>query len=214
VTAESGGSETDLKARLKVAGLTAFARIGYARTSVDDVIELANTSRATFYRYFDNKQALFRELSGECFRAMQALADRLAERPEEDPTAKVAAFLAGYENVHVRYGGVIRAWTENTWKENHGPDDRRLREEADRAFVRLVDAFVGPIKAARIASPLPPELRAAMLYVVVERSHFYIHSEYSSVDAGRLHRTLSVMVHRAFFGGDAHAVPRLRVGIR
>lgn len=204
------GQESGLRSRLTEAGLVAFARYGYAKTTVDDVLRLAGTSRATFYRYFDNKRALFNELSGECFRELRALADRLgALRPEEDARARLRLFLADYDAVHVRFSGVIRAWTDNV-----APLDPELAKEADTAFVKLVNAFSGPIDAARTTSEVPTELRAALLYVVVERIHHYAHSEFSQVDLDRLHDTLSVMIQRAFFGETMPTGSRLRIGGR
>lgn len=211
VAVPARGQESELRSRLAEAGLAAFARFGYAKTTVDDVIRMAGTSRATFYRYFDNKQALFRELSGACFRELRALADRLAalKPEEEDAAARLRVFLDDYDAVHVRFGGVIRAWTDNV-----GPSDPELGEEADRAFVRLVNAFSGPIDAAKAPSEVPTELRAALLYIVVERIHFYARSELSQVNIDRLHDTLSVMIQRAFFGGVAPSGSRLRIGGR
>ncbi|TDB83593.1 TetR/AcrR family transcriptional regulator [Actinomadura sp. KC216] len=204
------GQESGLRSRLTEAGLQAFARYGYEKTTVDDVIRLAGTSRATFYRYFENKRALFHELSGDCFRALRALADRLgALRPEEDARARLKLFLSDYDAVHVRFSGVIRAWTDNV-----APHDPQLAEEAGTAFVKLVNAFSGPIDAARMTSDVPTELRAALLYVVVERIHFYAHSQYSEVNIDRLHDTLSVMIQRAFFGEAAPGGSRLRIGGR
>ena len=204
------GQESGLRSRLTEAGLVAFARYGYAKTTVDDVIRLAGTSRATFYRYFENKRALFTELSGDCFRELRALADRLgALRPEEDARARLRVFLADYDALHVRFSGVIRAWTDNV-----APLDRALAEEADTAFVKLVTAFCGPIDATGATSEVPTELRAALLYVVVERIHFYARSQYSEVDIDRLHDTLAVMIQRAFFGGSVPTGSRLRIGGR
>lgn len=204
----SAGQESGPRARLAEAGLVAFARYGYAKTTVDDVIRLAGTSRATFYRYFDNKQALFHELSGDCFRALRVLADRLGVlKPEGDTRARLKIFLVDYEEVHVRYSGVIRAWTDNV-----GPLDPELAKEADTAFVKLVNAFSGPIDAAPMTSEVPTELRAALLYLVMERIHFYAHSQFSQVNIDRLHDTLSVMIQRAFFGETTPTGARLRIG--
>src|SRR5947209_7791473 len=60
----------ELRNRLLDAGRTVFARVGYAGSTVDDVIEEASTSRATFYRYFRNKQDLFTQLSRVIIRAL------------------------------------------------------------------------------------------------------------------------------------------------
>jgi AcrR family transcriptional regulator len=47
------------RSRLLESALTVFARKGFHETRIDDVCAAAGISRATFYRYFDGKEALF-----------------------------------------------------------------------------------------------------------------------------------------------------------
>ena len=72
VTAEPAENR-ELRSRLLDAGRAVFAEVGYGGATVDDVIERASTSRATFYRYFKNKNDLFVELSRSCFHDMNAI---------------------------------------------------------------------------------------------------------------------------------------------
>ena len=44
------------------AALHIFGDLGFARTRLDDVARLAGVSKGTLYRYFDSKEALFREM--------------------------------------------------------------------------------------------------------------------------------------------------------
>jgi AcrR family transcriptional regulator len=44
------------------AAAEAFATTGFARTKLDDVARRAKVSKGTLYRYFDSKDALFREM--------------------------------------------------------------------------------------------------------------------------------------------------------
>jgi AcrR family transcriptional regulator len=60
-------------ARAGTALLTCIARYGLAKTTLDDVAREARCSRATLYRYFDNKQTLVQ-------RAVAAEFDRIAAR--------------------------------------------------------------------------------------------------------------------------------------
>lgn len=44
------------------AALRIFGDVGFARARLDDVASLAGVSKGTLYRYFDSKEALFREM--------------------------------------------------------------------------------------------------------------------------------------------------------
>ena len=66
-----------LRSRLLEAGNAVFSEVGYTGATVDDLIERESTSRATFYRYFRNKDDLFDELSRACFRDMRAIVEEL-----------------------------------------------------------------------------------------------------------------------------------------
>jgi len=66
--------------RLLEAMLLTSGEIGYEQLSVQDVIERAKTSRATFYKYFDDKEdcfvAAYREASEWLYQRLEALAKR------------------------------------------------------------------------------------------------------------------------------------------
>jgi AcrR family transcriptional regulator len=54
-----------------------FAEKSYATAAIEDVIARANVSRATFYKYFDSKFALGRELHAEFSPRLAAIFDEL-----------------------------------------------------------------------------------------------------------------------------------------
>jgi AcrR family transcriptional regulator len=55
--------------------IAAFARKGYAGTSVQDILQATHLSKPTLYYYFESKAGLFRAILDfaydECFRLMQ-----------------------------------------------------------------------------------------------------------------------------------------------
>lgn len=57
----------------------AFAEVGVEATRVEDVARAAGLSKASFYVYFQSKDALFRELVQAFFRECQACADERHE---------------------------------------------------------------------------------------------------------------------------------------
>lgn len=194
--------------RILDAGEQVFADKGYARATVDDVIVMAATSRATFYRYFESKDDLFKELSRACFVEMRSVIRDLGRlRPAANGPGELAAVVSSYAELHQRHGGVIRAWTERAT-----PPDSPLKDDAARVFGALLDEAARVISAARGtagagttgAGPgIGTDLEAALLFTLVERSSFYVSSRHSEIDPARLAPTLSTMLHRAWFGGSA-----------
>lgn len=71
---------------------TLFARHGYDRTSLRDIAEAANITKAALYYYFPNKDALFERVVLE---SLQALHDRVsaAVALAKGPTQRIRAFM-------------------------------------------------------------------------------------------------------------------------
>ncbi|HET6952167.1 MAG TPA: helix-turn-helix domain-containing protein [Acidimicrobiales bacterium] len=59
------------KQQLLDAAARLFAEQGYAATRVVDIVEAAGVAKGLFYWYFDNKEALFRELAAEIHRRLR-----------------------------------------------------------------------------------------------------------------------------------------------
>jgi AcrR family transcriptional regulator len=59
------------KQQLLDAAARLFAEQGYAATRVVDIVEAAGVAKGLFYLYFDNKEALFRELATEIRRRLR-----------------------------------------------------------------------------------------------------------------------------------------------
>jgi AcrR family transcriptional regulator len=199
-------ADGDVRAELLSAGERVFARRGYAAATVDDVIRSSGTSRASFYRYFSGKEQLFEELSRECFREMRDVIRAFGslERVRVD-RAEVVGLLAGYQELNERYGGVIRAWTELT-----GPADSPLHGSGTVAVRSLFDETAAVLggetghAGGGAEEPAPSErqlhTRAALLFLLIERSSFYVSNQVSRVDPRRLPPTLATLVQRAYLG--------------
>jgi len=52
-----------VKSRIVSAAWNLFYRYGYENTTIDDIVEASNTSKGSFYHYFDSKDALMGSLS-------------------------------------------------------------------------------------------------------------------------------------------------------
>jgi AcrR family transcriptional regulator len=65
-----------------------FARKGYHRTNVSDIISRARIARGTFYLYFDNKRDLFQELLDQVLHEFAVRIQRLRLGPNEPKPAE------------------------------------------------------------------------------------------------------------------------------
>jgi AcrR family transcriptional regulator len=73
------------------AGLRLFAERGFTATTIDAIAEAADVSRATVFSYFPSKEEI---VFGDAAAAIDALAERLRERPGDQTTvAAVRAWL-------------------------------------------------------------------------------------------------------------------------
>ena len=185
--------------RLRDAGRVVLNRVGYSAATVDDVLAEAGTSRATFYRYFRSKEDLFASLSRECFAEMAAvIQDFGAIELGPDDVEEVERLLERYRLLHARHGGVIRAWFERDLR-----PPAPLQAEASETFDRFIESLARPLAAAGVPSAVDDDVRAALLYLLIERSYYGVSSRWSRINPDRLAPTLATMIHRAYLGGTA-----------
>ena len=198
----------ELRSRLLEAGNAVFSEVGYTGATVDDLIEHASTSRATFYRYFRNKDELFDELSRACFQDMKAIVEELGRvRAGEIDTEEIEEILRHYRDLHARHAGVFRAWWERVARL-----DPEVPAEEGHVFNRLVEGLTQSVSDARVESLVAPEVQAALLYLLIEASYSAVTSRWSRIDPDTLAPTLARMVQRTYLGGDApRRASRLRL---
>jgi AcrR family transcriptional regulator len=194
-------AETDVRGELLAAGERVFAARGYAAATVDDVVRSSGPSRASVYRYFNGKEQLFEELSRACFREMRDAIRGFATHGQgAEGLGEIRSLLSRYQRLNDRYGGVIRAWTELT-----GPADSPLHDRGTAAVRAMFDETAGVLARAglsrqRAVTDSELRTRAALLFLLVERSSFYVSSRVSRIDPDRLPPTLATLVERAYFG--------------
>src|SRR6202163_1644863 len=62
--------KADQRARLVRAAINEFSKRGYHRTSVEDIVRSAHTSRTAFYAFFDNREAAMYSALQESLRGL------------------------------------------------------------------------------------------------------------------------------------------------
>jgi len=91
----------------QVATLECLARLGFAKTTIDDVAKAAGCSRATLYRYFPSKAELVRSaVKVELVRITWAIQDAAAGQDDLEDTVVAILLTAGHEvgeNPALRY---------------------------------------------------------------------------------------------------------------
>jgi AcrR family transcriptional regulator len=92
--------ELSQRARLLQAATDALAELGYAKTTVADILSRAGVSRATFYQLFSDKddcfQAAFRANADFVASVMSAELDRLRTSDDLDPLERLDRVLQVY----------------------------------------------------------------------------------------------------------------------
>ena len=127
------------RTRLLDAGRSVITARGYHDTRVDDIVEMADTSHGTFYRYFDNKEELFRVLAGHSEAVLTSvvvdLPAAMALPSASGGSAGLRRWVRRYLEVFAAEGPVLQAWLEGMWVDR----DLRLiaRSEIESLWIRL-----------------------------------------------------------------------------
>jgi AcrR family transcriptional regulator len=119
---------------LDVAGAL-FRTLGYASTSVDEIVRTAGVAKGTFYYYFRTKEEVLAALARQLVDEMAERSRAVAADPELGAVEKLRAILAEQRHVRDAGSGVV--------EDLHLPANRELH---DRSNVETVRAF-GPILA-------------------------------------------------------------------
>ena len=98
-----------------------FAERGYAETRVIDIVEAAGVAKGLFYWYFDNKEAVFRELVELTRQRMRA-----QQKHDIDPTANPLLRLRQGTESSIRFMGEHRRLYSIIDLESLGPSLTRL----------------------------------------------------------------------------------------
>ena len=104
------------RSKLLDAGTVVFASKGYHETRVDDIVDAAGTSHGTFYRYFENKDQVFRVIAGRSGRRVFSALGKVREiegTPSSPAfTRRLRSWLETYAETYRREGPIFRIWVE------------------------------------------------------------------------------------------------------
>jgi AcrR family transcriptional regulator len=97
--------------RILDAALQVFGELGYERSTLERIGQVAGCSRVSIYQYFAGKDDVFRHLAGQVAREMRASAEALEPlTPDEQGWIAIRAWVTRYAAIHQRYEAVFRAF--------------------------------------------------------------------------------------------------------
>ena len=96
------GGKTATRDRILEAALDVFARKGYHRATVDDIVRASSTSKGAVYHHFPNKEAVF-----------VALVDDFTERLATAVAAAIAARQGALPKVEGALSAVLATFQDN-----------------------------------------------------------------------------------------------------
>jgi AcrR family transcriptional regulator len=166
------------------AGMRLFAERGFTATTIDAIAEAADVSRATVFSYFPNKEEI---VFGNAAAAVDALAERLRERPAEETTvAAVRAWL-----------GDLGGWLEpelilqlRIGREVPAVGARRvqLNREIELVIATALEAELGP--GERLAARLAAASLVATLSTIEETAAARMEQEGRGLTAAEIDQLL------------------------
>jgi len=149
--------DSQTRATLIAAAKDTFSQLGYARTTVADITERADVSRATFYVYFASKDDVFRVLT-EQLRDAFLEAQEAHGAGQHDQVAVATASVEAFVDVYASNLALI------TVLEHQALTDQQLRavwQGIRERLLKRVTRFVGQLVRDGVAHPLaPPDLVA------------------------------------------------------
>ena len=129
-----------LRRRLLDEAQRLFFDRGYDRTSVEDVLGAANSSKGAFYHHFASKEALLEALAVRLADESVAEAAAVLERPGLGAVERLSAFLADSRRLKIEAAPIIRRTLPVLFR----PENAALRQRVTAATI----ARVAPVLAA------------------------------------------------------------------
>jgi AcrR family transcriptional regulator len=149
--------DSQTRAALIAAARITFSRLGYARTTVADITERADVSRATFYVYFASKDDVFRVLT-EHLRDEFLEAQAAHGTDPDDQVAVAAASVTRFVDVYARNLAFITVLEHQALTDE---DLRAMWQEIRERLLKRMTRFVRQLVREGVAHPIaPPEMVA------------------------------------------------------
>lgn len=133
--------------RILDAALRVFGEEGFHQTSIDRIAKQAGCSRVSFYQYFSSKEDVFRNLTGQIARQLQASTEALEPvTADRNGWNALRAWIGRHTDIYTRYEPVFRVF--------------QAASESDEAVAvgsaRWSERHVARIRSSLVTTRLPP----------------------------------------------------------
>ena len=186
------------RSAILLAARSRFARRGYHRTSIDDIIAEAGIARGTFYLHFESKRAIFDELLADLVVTLQSTVRRIdVSTGAESPTVQLDCMVVRVLETLVDN----REMATLLLRESIGLDeefDRRLRDFYGRIETLLESALRTGQTMGLLRPMHAPIVARAVLGMVKETIQWAILDE-ATVDVHELAHELIALTLRGIF---------------
>jgi AcrR family transcriptional regulator len=150
----------DARERIVATAQALFARFGLRKTTLDEIIRRANVAKGTFYRYFSNKEALFREVIERESEMMMSLIGK-AVADAATPVDKIAAYLKARVESVSELSNLYEITRERV--SEHWPRCEEIRERHLLEEQRIVRGILEDGVSQGVFELRTPELAAAAI---------------------------------------------------
>lgn len=153
---QAGGRRSDARWEEILAGAgRVFARLGYGRSTLEDVAGEVGISRATLYYYVGTKEELLVGLLHDPIQLMRTRLDEVAELPMSGPD-RLEAALREYVRTMSELPELFIFLSENVHQVMSGPEADHIRENADRYGRTLAQVIRSGAEAGEFRSDIDP----------------------------------------------------------
>jgi AcrR family transcriptional regulator len=183
---------TPLSMRLAQGGIVGaaarvFARLGFAATRVEDILEAAGVARRTFYKYFSSKEdvlaAVYDLATGELIKALRSA-------PLGTPLEVVGHGLDIYLDYHVENAALLKVLVEQAIR-----SDSSLAE-ARRRFRREVVTILDDVVRASSGEAHDPMLYLALISALEGLSLDLLATGTNATDVARAKSVMHLLARR------------------
>jgi AcrR family transcriptional regulator len=181
-----------MRQRLLDASSVVFPRLGYHDTRVDDVVEEAGASHGSFYRYFENKEDLFRVIAGE---AASGLIARIGSFPRDGDPDALRTWLEDWFGAYAEHGAIIALWREME------PVDPILDDVTRRVAEAALGGLVDALDRSGTGDPL---VNAIAFLALIETVPHHVHG-LGYFERNDAVEAMVAIIRRGFLGLDVAA---------
>ena len=153
-----------IRERLLQAGRDCFTRYGLKKTTIEDLVRPAGVAKASFYLFFESKEALYVQIMFDEMPAMmRRLADASYEKTDDTREALVLLMKAIVHEIETNpFSKVIVDQPDELARLAQSLDFEGILEQAQVMFTPIAEWFVKKQKEGEIVSGDPQELIYAL----------------------------------------------------